>query len=174
MAFRESKQSWRGSQILPNELYIGSLADTVRLVQQNKTHNIRAILSVSDVPIKMVKNLRKLPRDFSHQQALVKDIDEQDLLQFFDECIEFISCHIRRGGTLVHCMAGKSRSSTICTAYVMRTRKYGRDKAFYDVVRKAHPYACPNDSFWKQLAEYERMLETEMDLDVDVQSPIDE
>eukprot|EP01026_Neomeris_dumetosa_P052383 TRINITY_DN4632_c0_g1_i2.p3 TRINITY_DN4632_c0_g1~~TRINITY_DN4632_c0_g1_i2.p3 ORF type:complete len:101 (-),score=10.31 TRINITY_DN4632_c0_g1_i2:215-517(-) len=92
----ESSLSWRGSLILPNELYIGGIFDTVNLVKQDNTHNIRA--------------------------------------------------------------------------YVMKTRKYGRDKAFYDVVRKAHPCACPNNGFWEQLAEYERILSAEMELDMDVQT----
>eukprot|EP01026_Neomeris_dumetosa_P052386 TRINITY_DN4632_c0_g1_i8.p2 TRINITY_DN4632_c0_g1~~TRINITY_DN4632_c0_g1_i8.p2 ORF type:complete len:175 (-),score=14.62 TRINITY_DN4632_c0_g1_i8:605-1129(-) len=166
----ESSLSWRGSLILPNELYIGGIFDTVNLVKQDNTHNIRAILTVADVPLRMVNSLRVLPPAFIHKQFVAHDVDEEDLLRFFDDCIEFICEQKSSGGTLVHCMAGISRSSTVCTAYVMKTRKYGRDKAFYDVVRKAHPCACPNNGFWEQLAEYERILSAEMELDMDVQT----
>ena len=50
-----------------------------------------------------------------------------DLSIFFDETFGFIETGRKKGGVLVHCMAGISRSATIVTAYLMRKKGMKKD-----------------------------------------------
>lgn len=85
----------------------------------------------------------------------VEDSEDADLGSELEKCVAFIA---RNSPVLVHCHAGKSRSATICAAYLMATEGLGADEAILRV-RQAHPRADPNRSFRQQLAELERTRE---------------
>ena len=64
----------------------------------------------------------KFPSEFTYECVDVKDVPEERLCVHFDRCLKFIAkCLLDGGRVLVHCFAGKSRSATICAAYVMAT-----------------------------------------------------
>lgn len=64
----------------------------------------------------------------------------------------------RKGGkTLVHCVAGVSRSASICIAYLVKYHHMALDQA-YKHVKRRRPVIHPNVGFWKQLIEYEHRL----------------
>lgn len=63
----------------------------------------------------------------------------------------------RGGKTLVHCVAGVSRSASICIAYLMKYKRMPLDQA-YKHVKKCRSVIQPNVGFWKQLIEFERRL----------------
>ena len=44
---------------------------------------------------------------------------DEDIAQYFPECIEFIEDGLKAGAVLVYCTAGKSRSATVVIAYMM-------------------------------------------------------
>lgn len=58
---------------------------------------------------------------------------------------------------LVHCVAGLSRSATVCTALLMRTRRLTLREAFL-VLKTARPGASPNLGFFRQLQAFELTL----------------
>lgn len=58
---------------------------------------------------------------------------------------------------LVHCLAGISRSPTICIAYLMYSRHLSLDQA-HDFIKQRRALISPNLNFMRQLAEYERLL----------------
>lgn len=63
----------------------------------------------------------------------------------------------KEGKTVVHCMAGVSRSSTLVIAYLMREENLSLNEAF-NLVKQKRPIANPNDGFWHQLEEFEQQL----------------
>ena len=51
---------------------------------------------------------------------------------------------------LVHCLAGISRSATVCIGYMMYRRKVTFDEAYRRMIRKRQGIK-PNDGFLRQL-----------------------
>ncbi|CAG2109508.1 unnamed protein product [Medioppia subpectinata] len=58
------------------------------------------------------------------------------------------------GKTLVHCMAGASRSTTLVLAYLVKYERIALKNAFSSV-KKRRETARPNVGFWDQLIKYE-------------------
>lgn len=78
--------------------------------------------------------------------------------QYFDVVADKIKATKDRGGrTLVHCVAGVSRSASLCIAYLMKFENMSLRQA-YQHVKLARPIIRPNQGFWKQLIEYEKHL----------------
>lgn len=91
----------------------------------------------------------------SHIQVSVEDIDYSNLRVHFDSVADRIAREARRGGrTLVHCMAGVSRSATMVLAYLIKHQKMSLSEA-YDHVKSKRPCIQPNLGFWRQLIAYE-------------------
>ena len=90
---------------------------------------------------------------------------------YFDQCVDKIKETRAQGGKiLVHCLAGISRSATICIAYLM---KHGGMtlKAAFCHVKACRGYIRPNVGFFKQLIEYEERLYGTRTVSI-VQSPV--
>ncbi len=68
-----------------------------------------------------------------------------------------ISEGLQRGGVLVHCAAGVSRSASTVIAYIMKKRGWGFNETF-NYVKKRRPIICPNYGFQRQLNQYEKEL----------------
>ncbi|TRY95451.1 hypothetical protein DNTS_032476 [Danionella cerebrum] len=88
----------------------------------------------------------------------VYDDPNEDLYKYFDRCADAIASEAERGGrTVVYCKNGRSRSATVCVAYLMKHQGLTISEAF-QVVRSARPVVEPNPGFWKQLERYEQEL----------------
>lgn len=59
---------------------------------------------------------------------------------------------------LVHCKMGVSRSASTVIAYAMKEYGWTLEKA-YNFVKQKRSITRPNDSFMRQLAEYEGILD---------------
>ncbi|KAM8953187.1 dual specificity phosphatase 28 [Pelodytes ibericus] len=83
----------------------------------------------------------------------------ETLSDYFEECAELIERTLNGGGKcLVYCKNGRSRSATICMAYLMKYKKLSLKDAF-QVVRAARAVIEPNTGFWSQLEAYEKSLQ---------------
>ncbi|KAK3580491.1 hypothetical protein CHS0354_001092 [Potamilus streckersoni] len=91
-------------------------------------------------------------------QIHVEDAPHARLGIYFDRCADKIHQVSQKGGrTLVHCMAGVSRSASLCIAYMMKYQRLTLKQA-YEHVKKRRPVIRPNTGFWRQLIEFERRL----------------
>ncbi|VDN04169.1 unnamed protein product [Thelazia callipaeda] len=78
--------------------------------------------------------------------------------QYFDIVADKIKEIKDRGGrTLVHCVAGVSRSATLCVIYLVKHEGMTLRQA-YHYVKSARPVIRPNLGFWRQMIDYERKL----------------
>ena len=83
----------------------------------------------------------------------VLDHSNQSLLRHLPAAIAFIKDGMSRGGVLVHCHAGVSRSATCVIAYLMQERDMGFEDAF-SFASKRRPVIFPNMGFQRQLTEF--------------------
>jgi len=128
-------------------LYVGNYRDSRDSVQLTK-NKITHIISIHD-------NAKPLHADKKYLCITASDSAEQDLSQYFTECIQFIhTARLNKGAVLVHCLAGVSRSVTITVAYVMSVTELGWRDAL-NVVRVSRTCASPNFGFQRQLHEFQ-------------------
>ncbi|GIZ44242.1 hypothetical protein CKM354_000744600 [Cercospora kikuchii] len=133
------------------ELYIGGLF-TLRRKEALQASNITHVLSVLRLPLE-----ESLFEDCQHKVVEVDDVDDENLLEHFDDCNKFIQAGLDAGGgVLVHCAMGKSRSATCVCAYLMHKYGLSPDEALAQL-RVSRPLCEPNDGFWQQLQLYHDM-----------------
>ena len=70
-------------------------------------------------------------------------------------CFIVVSFQDHGGKILVHCVAGVSRSATLCIIYLVKYEKMTLRQAYY-CIRAVRPIIRPNVGFWSQMVEYER------------------
>nr|XP_033776984.1 dual specificity protein phosphatase 14-like [Geotrypetes seraphini]XP_033776985.1 dual specificity protein phosphatase 14-like [Geotrypetes seraphini] len=93
-----------------------------------------------------------------YMRVPVADLPHARLSDYFDMVADRIrSVERRNGRTLVHCMAGVSRSATLCIAYLMKYEGISLREA-HNWVKSRRPMICPNAGFWHQLVAYEKKL----------------
>nr|XP_002763843.2 dual specificity protein phosphatase 21-like [Callithrix jacchus] len=86
------------------------------------------------------------------------DAPDSRLYKFFDPVADYIhSVEMRQGRTLLHCVAGVSRSASLCLAYLMKYHSMSLLGA-YRWTKSCRPIIRPNNGFWEQLILYEFKL----------------
>nr|XP_046263589.1 dual specificity phosphatase 28 [Scatophagus argus]XP_046263590.1 dual specificity phosphatase 28 [Scatophagus argus] len=91
-------------------------------------------------------------------QIPVYDDPNEDLYSHFDRCADAIQNEANRGGrSVVYCKNGRSRSATICIAYLMKHRHLTLTDALQKVKTARH-VVDPNSGFLSQLQRYEQEL----------------
>ncbi|XP_055383576.1 dual specificity protein phosphatase 15 isoform X2 [Condylostylus longicornis] len=134
------------NKVLPG-LYVGNYRDS-KDQQQLERHQISHIVAIHDSP-------RRLLPDKHYLCVMAADVPEQNLSQYFPVCNDFIhGARLRDGNVLIHCLAGMSRSVTVCVAYVMTVTNLNWKDAL-KVVRAGRAVANPNLGFQNQLQEFE-------------------
>ncbi|XP_077977271.1 dual specificity protein phosphatase 18-like [Glandiceps talaboti] len=96
--------------------------------------------------------------DIRTMQVPVNDVPTALLSPYFDRVADKIREEKLRGGrTLVHCVAGVSRSTTLCIVYLMKHESLSLREA-HDYIKARRSVIRPNLGFWKQLINYEMRL----------------
>ncbi|KAK2822869.1 hypothetical protein Q5P01_022934 [Channa striata] len=91
-------------------------------------------------------------------QIPVYDDPNEDLYSHFDRCADAIQREANRGGcSVVYCKNGRSRSATVCIAYLMKHRRMTLTDALQKVKTARH-VIDPNPGFMSQLQRYEQEL----------------
>ncbi|XP_043940086.1 dual specificity protein phosphatase 14-like [Protopterus annectens] len=138
------------NQITPC-LYLGNAnaASSRRLLAAK---GINCVINASlEVPNPILPNV-------DYFRVLVADLPHAHLSEYFDSVADRIhQVEKRNGRTLVHCVAGVSRSAALCIAYLMKYEQMTLREAHH-WVKSRRPIIRPNVGFWRQLMEYERRL----------------
>lgn len=96
--------------------------------------------------------------DIDYFKVPVPDLPHVPLSLYFDTVADRIHQTGKKNGrTLVHCVAGVSRSATLCIAYLMKYHRLSLLDA-HEWVKMRRPVVRPNMGFWRQLIDYEKKL----------------
>lgn len=135
---------------LTENLYLSSAAAIKK--EKIRSLGITLIINVTmDIPNIKMANVETI-------QIHVDDLPSARINLYFDRCADKIHQVARmRGKTLVHCVAGVSRSASVCIAYLMKYQHMTLEKA-YKHCKRHRPIVHPNVGFWKQLVDYERRI----------------
>lgn len=91
----------------------------------------------------------------------IEDSAVDDMLIYLDDTSDLIEAfRLKKSSTLVHCMAGVSRSSTITLAYMIKYTKMNLYESFVHLRQTRLPIH-PNINFIRQLLIYEQLLRGE-------------
>ncbi|KAK2161870.1 hypothetical protein LSH36_108g03049 [Paralvinella palmiformis] len=132
-------------------LYLGSEWNASNLEELSK-NRIGYILNVT----REIDNF--FPGLFKYKNIRVYDVEEADLLKYWEETYRFISeARWDNSKVLVHCKMGVSRSASTVISFVMKEKRWSLDEA-YKYVKGKRSVIKPNDGFLKQLKMYEGIL----------------
>ncbi|CAC5403900.1 unnamed protein product [Mytilus coruscus] len=119
-----------------------------KLLNAGITEIINCSLDVPNVNLPGIKTTR----------IEIDDSPHAPLQKHFESVADQIDSVRSAGGkVLVHCVAGVSRSVTLCIVYLMKYQKLTLVQAHKEVIKR-RPIIRPNMGFWKQLIEYEKVL----------------
>ncbi|XP_051209783.1 dual specificity protein phosphatase PHS1-like [Lolium perenne] len=95
---------------------------------------------------------------FDYRNFSINDDENADISDVFQDASDFIDFveHLH-GKVLVHCFEGKSRSATVVLAYLMLRKNYTLLEA-WNMLKKVHRRAQPNDGFARVLLDLDKRL----------------
>jgi protein-tyrosine phosphatase len=106
----------------------------VRLYQGKfqAAQDMRALKDAGITHVLQVSNGVKpcFPKDFVYKVINITDTSNSSLIRYFPAAISFIQEGIRKGGVLVHCYAGVSRSASCVIEYLMQQKDMSFQAAF--------------------------------------------
>eukprot|EP01129_Flabellula_baltica_P016576 TRINITY_DN8905_c0_g1_i1.p1 TRINITY_DN8905_c0_g1~~TRINITY_DN8905_c0_g1_i1.p1 ORF type:complete len:159 (+),score=28.09 TRINITY_DN8905_c0_g1_i1:3-479(+) len=98
----------------------------------------------------------QFPKDFKYMLIDIQD-GVEDVLRHFKRAFKFIDKGRRKGGVLVHCGSGISRSTTFVVGYLMKKEGLSLRDAL-DEVKRERDIVDPNPYFRSQLKKWEGMI----------------
>lgn len=126
---------------IADKLWLGNLQaaqDMQRLRKEGITHILQVAGGIKP----------QFPKDFTYKVIEVADQSQVNLIRHFPAAISFVKEGVQKGGVLVHCFAGVSRSATIVIAYLMQDRGMSFHQAF-QFASQRRPVIFPNMGFQK-------------------------
>ncbi|KAI7285269.1 hypothetical protein KC345_g1868 [Hortaea werneckii] len=149
-------------------LYIGGLHALYSHPHLLREAKVSHILSVIELDISTEGNKNGTGNESGgvlegYKHLLIREDDEPNanLLQHFETTNNFIDEGLRDAkgnGVFVHCAMGKSRSATVCCAYLMWKFDLSPPEALRWVC-EGRPVCGPNPGFMEQLGVWRRMLD---------------
>jgi len=141
------------TEILPGKLFVGAL-ENLNDKEYFKNHNITTVISaMGSFPAKEFN----LPETVTqHEKITVRDKADADISQYFEKVNNIIDLNfdINKGGTLIHCHSGISRSVTFCIAYLLKCGLFRTLNGAANRITELRPISSPNLGFLGQLSMY--------------------
>ena len=133
-----------------NRIYIGSYLNAKNF-EELKKNNIKYILNCAIE----CKNIYE--DKIKYLKLDIKDQNDFPIQDYFDKGTQFIedSLNNKEGNILIHCKEGKSRSTTLLMAYLIKYQKENTNSA-YKIVKTKRQLTMPNLGFMYKLREYEK------------------
>ena len=128
---------------------IATASNTKELKEQKFTHIVSAVLGVG-----------KINKKFKCHYVPVRDVEWEDLYNYFDSTADFIENALMENKTnkvLVHCVCGVSRSATLIASWLIKYQKFSANEAI-EYLQKIRSIVNPNPGFRKQLEKFEMEL----------------
>ncbi|VDO44233.1 unnamed protein product [Onchocerca flexuosa] len=147
-AFRVNSEYAKMTEIIPGLFICGvSSLNSSSISHYGITHIINA---TNEVP-----NLKSLT-NIQRTKLWIDDTSETNIYPHLEQQSDLIRTIIADGGkVLVHCVAGVSRSASICLAYL--TKYHCRTlRDAYHLMSKKRSLVRPNIGFWRQLISFEQ------------------
>ncbi|CDW90467.1 dual specificity protein phosphatase 1 isoform 2 [Stylonychia lemnae] len=158
-AMKLTREDNVAAEIIPN-LFLGSVGVAFNKDSLNK-HGITHILTCAD------KIQPRFATEFKYMCLPILDTPSENIGKYFRQAYLFISdalsenSKVLEGGlknnVLVHCFAGKSRSTSFVLAYLMVKEKINLRDGL-ELSRQKRPIAQPNPGFILQLKLFEKEL----------------
>lgn len=154
-------------QILPY-LYLSSIDESMdpNLLKKNRIKHILFIADSYKPPYIMDYYQQN---GIKHHHIYLPDIPSAQIHKYFSETTQWIHRNQkRREATLIHCMAGISRSASIILAYLLYLAHYSKHKGLLKTpeptllpnvlgyLRSRRSIVNPNPGFIQQLFKYEK------------------
>ncbi|XP_046341804.2 dual specificity protein phosphatase 18-like [Haliotis rufescens] len=116
-------------------------------------HGITHILNVATE----LQDLKYPQDDLMIKRVSLRDSVTENILPHLESLVDHVDEVARQGGRVaVHCIAGVSRSATVCIAYLVKHHHMTLKQA-YRKVYKAREVIYPNRSFWASLVAFEEL-----------------
>ena len=133
-------------------LFLGTFANACD-IEELRRNKINYVLNCA-----MECNNRKLPPDIEERHLNIRDVENFDIIEYFEEANDFINkCRLNGGNILIHCKFGISRSPSFVIHYLNRYNKLTVDEAL-ELVSKKRSQIKPNKGFMNQLYLFEKIF----------------
>ena len=149
----EEQEAWTPSEI-EDRLLLGSIADATN-GNALAEHGVTVVISILD-DAQDHERLVLPNQTVKHVRFKCADRSDANLLQHLGCAASAVSAGLQNGGkVLVHCLEGRSRSSAVVCAYLIRHQRKSLRQAFA-LVKQRRELVRPNRGFWRQLVAFER------------------
>ncbi|XP_041485385.1 probable rhodanese domain-containing dual specificity protein phosphatase [Lytechinus variegatus] len=139
------------SVVLEDILYQGN-------VKHSKNETVLKNLKITHILNVSMECQNAFPKSFEYLQVKVEDESTEQLSPHLERAAKFIAGAINGGGrVLVHCVQGKSRSSTCTIAFLMSYRGWTLKDA-HEYLKDRRSIAAPNRGFLIQLSKFEESI----------------
>ena len=104
------------------------------------------------------------PYDFKYEKADLRDIENENILDDIERLVPDIHKYLNeKQSVLVHCIAGRSRSTSVVAAYLMKYKNMSKDEAL-EFIKDKRSCIKPNEGYLNQLSEYEERCNAERNM----------
>ena len=148
---KEHLQSSHVTEII-DKIFLGSYSNA-KDIEELEKNNIKYILNCASE----CKNI--FEDKIKYLKLEIIDQNDFPIQDYFEKGSQFIhdSLNNENGNILVHCMQGKSRSTTILMAYLIKYKQENTNSA-YKIIKAKRRLAMPNLGFMYKLREFEKKI----------------